>query len=242
MATAASRILASSTMPAPEVRRLSAIMLTDMVGYSALIQADESLALTLLDEHNGLLRQTIAEHQGREIKTTGDGFLVEFDSALEAVRCAIQVQRSLAARNGKAPQDRQIQVRIGLHLGDVIRKDGDVFGDGVNIAARIEPLAEPGGICLSEDVARQVQNKIDCPVEKIGAGELKNIDLPVELYRIVLPWTRARSAAAHRLSFLWRKKAVRRTAVAAAFAAVLLTSWLLRPHSGAPGPVNRLAV
>src|SRR5258708_1626891 len=210
MATAASRILASSTMPAPEVRRLSAIMLTDMVGYSALIQADESLALTLLDEHNGLLRQTIAEHQGREIKTTGDGFLVEFDSALEAVRCAIQVQRSLAARNGKAPQDRQIQVRIGLHLGDVIRKDGDVFGDGVNIAARIEPLAEPGGICMSEDVARQVQNKIELPLLKLGKADLKNIQMPVEIYRLVLPWERRHLPWYERIEFGLRQRRTRR--------------------------------
>ncbi|MDD5220391.1 MAG: adenylate/guanylate cyclase domain-containing protein, partial [Candidatus Bipolaricaulis sp.] len=131
-----------------DTRQLAAIMLTDIVGYTALTQVDEALTLALLEEHASLLRPLFAEHSGREIKGTGDGFLVEFPSALEAVRCAIEIQRALHERNSAVPLDRTIQVRIGVHLGDVVHRGSDIFGDGVNITARIEPLAEPGGICL----------------------------------------------------------------------------------------------
>ena len=169
-------------------RRLATIMVTDMVGYSALAQRDEALALDLLAEQRRLLRTLFAASSGREIDAVGDGFLVEFASAVEAARCAIEIQRSLFERNAGLAGDRRIEVRIGLHLGDVVVRDERVQGDGVNIAARIEPLAPAGGICLSEDVVRQIQNKIETPLRKLGKGELKNIRLPVEIYRVVLPW------------------------------------------------------
>ena len=172
---------------AQEVRRLAVIMFTDMVGYSALTQRDEPLALRLLEEHRQLVRPILAHHGGREIKTIGDAFLVEFASTLAAATCAVAIQKSLHEHNRTAAAGHQVQLRIGLHAGDVIYRENDVFGDGVNIASRIEPLAEAGGICISEDVARQIQNKIACPLAKLGAGELKNIELPVEIYRIVLP-------------------------------------------------------
>jgi len=177
-------------MPTEETRRLAAIMFTDMVGYSALTQRNEALALELLDDHQHLLRRIFAEHGGREIKTIGDGFLVEFASALEAARCAIGIQQKLAEHNASARPERRIEVRIGLHLGDVVHRDGDVFGDGVNIAARIQSLAEPGGVCLSRPVFEEVRNKIDAPMATLGAPGLKHIAAPVEVYRVVLPWTR----------------------------------------------------
>src|SRR3954462_13557003 len=171
-----------------EVRKLAAIMFTDMVGYSALSQRDDKLALELLEEHRKLLRETFPRFHGTEIKTIGDAFLVEFNSALEAAQCAIEIQRTLAKRDADAPAERQIQLRIGIHIGDVIHREGDVYGDGVNIASRIEPLASPGGICLSMDVERQIRNAVESRFEKLAPTELKNISVPMDLFRIVLPW------------------------------------------------------
>jgi TolB-like protein/class 3 adenylate cyclase/Flp pilus assembly protein TadD len=170
------------------MRRLSAIMFTDIVGYSALTQKNEALALELLDEHRGILRPFFTRHEGREIKTAGDSFFVEFNSAVEATNCAIEIQGTLHERNKSVPQEQQIQIRIGLHIGDVVYTDKDVHGDGVNIAARMEPLAQPGGICVSEDVARQIRNKVPYPVVKLGEGKLKNISMPVDVFYILLPW------------------------------------------------------
>lgn len=169
-------------------RTLAAIMFTDMVGYSALTQKNEPLALELLEAHRKLLRPVFPNYGGKEIKTIGDAFMVEFRSALEAARCAIELQRTLLAHNDSAPPEKQIQIRIGIHVGDVVHRGKDVFGDAVNIASRVEPIAQAGGICVSEDVARQVQNKIEEPLRRMGKGNLKNIQLPVEVYEIVLPW------------------------------------------------------
>jgi TolB-like protein/class 3 adenylate cyclase/Tfp pilus assembly protein PilF len=171
-----------------EQRRLAAIMFTDMVGYSALSQRDSKLALELLKEHREILREIFPRFHGTEIKTIGDAFLVEFNSALEAAQCAIEIQRTLAKRDADAPAERQIQLRIGIHIGDVIHRENDVYGDGVNIASRIEPLASPGGICLSMDVERQIRNAVETRFEKLAPTELKNISVPMDLFRIVLPW------------------------------------------------------
>lgn len=170
------------------MRRLSAIMFTDMVGYSALTQTDEALALELLEEHRTLLRPFFIKHEGREIETAGDSFFVEFNSAVEATNCAIEIQNTLYLRNTVQPKEKHILLRIGLHIGDVVYMDNHVHGDGVNIAARLEPLASPGGICISEDVARQIRNKIPYPVEKSGEVRLKNISMPMQVYHIDLPW------------------------------------------------------
>src|SRR6201982_1996554 len=158
---------------APEQRKLAAIMFSDMVGYSALSQRDGKLALELLEEHRQLLREIFPRVNGTEIKTIGDAFLVEFNSALEAAQCAIEIQRSLAHRNADAPAQRQIQVRIGVHIGDVEHRGGDVYGDGVNIASRIEPVAGPGGICVSMDVESQIRNALEERVEKLAPTSLK---------------------------------------------------------------------
>src|ERR671936_926112 len=150
-----------------EQRRLAAIMFTDMVGYTALSQRNEPLALELLEEHREILRAIFPRFNGTEIKTIGDAFLVEFGSALEAAQCAIEIQRTLAKRDADAPADRQIQVRIGIHIGDVIHRGGDVYRDGVNIASRIEPLADAGGICVSMDVERLIGNALEERFEKL---------------------------------------------------------------------------
>src|SRR6476620_440723 len=173
-----------------EQRKLAAIMFTDMVGYSALSQRDEKLAQELLEEHRELLREIFPRFNGTEIKTIGDGFLVEFNSALEAAQCAIEIQRTLAKRDADASAERQIQVRIGVHIGDVVHRGGDVYGDGVNIASRIEPVAGPGGICVSMDVERQIRNALEARFEKLAPTDLKNISVPMDLFRIILPWER----------------------------------------------------
>jgi len=180
--------------PGTEQRKLAAIMFTDMVGYSALAQRSETLALELLEEHRRLLRALFPRFNGTEIKTIGDAFFVEFQSALEAAQCAIEIQRALAKRNTDCSPDRHIQVRVGIHIGDVVHREGDVYGDGVNIASRIEPLAGPNGICISMDVERQIRHALEARLEKLGPTELKNIRVPMELFRIVLPWETQRSS------------------------------------------------
>jgi adenylate cyclase len=171
---------------AKESRKLAAIMFTDMVGYSAMSQKNESLALELLEFHRELLREIFVIHEGNEIKTIGDAFLVEFASALDAVNCSIEIQQKLHEYNSSCPKDRHVFLRIGIHVGDVVHRKGDIYGDGVNISSRLEPLAQPGGICISEDVARQVQNKLSVSLEKMSKQALKNIELPVEIYQIQL--------------------------------------------------------
>lgn len=168
-------------------------MFTDIVGYSALSQSNEALALELLEGHRRILRPIFSKHSGREIDTAGDSFFVEFHSAVEAASCAIEIQTTLYERNKSAEQERQIKLRIGLHIGDVVYIDNHVHGDGVNIAARLEPFATPEGICLSEDFARAIQNKIKYPVIKKGEVNLKNISTPMEIYCVQLPWVKERN-------------------------------------------------
>src|SRR5438874_2117106 len=177
-----------------EERKLAAIMFTDMVGYSALAQRDDKVALELLEEHRRLLREIFPRFHGTEIKTIGDAFLVEFSSALEAAQCAIEIQRTLAKRNHDVTPDRRIELKIGIHIGDVVHREGDVYGDGVNIASRIEALAGAGGICVSMDVERQIRNALEARFEKFGTADLKNISLPMDLFRIVLPWEKGAKA------------------------------------------------
>jgi serine/threonine protein kinase/TolB-like protein/Flp pilus assembly protein TadD len=169
-------------------RKLSAIMFTDMVGYSALAQKNEALSIELLETHRQLLRPIFNKHGGKEVETIGDAFFVEFRSALEAVSCAVEIQKTLHERNLKIDPDKKITLRIGLHVGDVVHIGKHVHGDGVNIAARLEPLSTPGGVCLSEDVVRQIKNKIELPVRNLGTQKLKNIETPFDVYCIEFPW------------------------------------------------------
>ena len=168
-------------------RRLAAIMFTDMVGYSALAQRDETRAVHLVNTHRELLRPVFRAHEGREVKTMGDGFLVEFPSALHAVECAVATQRRLLEHGGGAESER-IELRIGVHLGDVIDQGGDLLGDAVNIASRIEPLAESSGVCISGPVFDQVRNKISYGCTRLDHVFLKNIDSPISVYSVDLPW------------------------------------------------------
>src|SRR5436190_7770535 len=206
-------------------------MFTDMVGYSALAQRDDKLALELLEEHRQLLREIFPRFHGTEIKTIGDAFLVEFGSALEAAKCAIEIQRTLAKRNHDVTSDRRIEVKIGIHIGDVVHREGDVYGDGVNIASRIESLAGAGGICVSMDVERQIRNALEARFEKFGSAELKNIKLPMELFRIVLPWetgTKAEVGASRNFS---KKSSLLVTAAAVVLVSLLFAWWFMHRSS-----------
>lgn len=177
-------------------------MFTDMVGYSALSQSNETTALELLQHHRALVRSLLPEFHGEEIKTIGDAFLVEFPSTLDAVHCALQIQNAHSSHNESAPDNRKIQVRIGIHVGDVTKREGDVLGDAVNIAARIYPVCKPGSICISEDVYRQIGNKIDVKFSRLATAELKNITLPVELYSL--------SSSRGLLDFSWAEPLLQR--------------------------------
>ena len=166
-------------------RRLTAIFSGDVAGYSRLMGVDEEGTLARLNAHRReFLEPKIADHRGRIVKRTGDGILIEFASAVDAARCAVEIQRGMIKRNASIPQDTRIEFRIGIHVGDVIIEDGDMFGDGVNIAARLESIAQPGGICISDDAYRQVRGKLDANFQDAGEQELKNIARPVRVYKL----------------------------------------------------------
>ena len=169
-------------------RRLAAIMFTDVVGFSSLSEKNEALALNLLEDHRGVVRPIISKHHGLEIKTMGDAFLVEFASALEALRCAFEMQQALHEMNSGRTPDKRVVIRVGIHVGDVVASKGDVYGDAVNVASRIEPLAEPGGILITQQVLDQVRNKFEFPISSAGMRQLKNIQSAVEVYKVSLPW------------------------------------------------------
>lgn len=168
-------------------RRLAAIMFTDMVDYTTMSEKNETVALALLDEHRGLLRPAFARHGGREIKTIGDGFLVEFPSALEAVRCALEIQQLMYRRNQSVPSERKILLRVAIHLGDVEHRDGDIYGDAVNIASRVQSLADPGGICITQQVFDHVRNNEEFRTVALGQNLLKSVQTPTEVYRVLPP-------------------------------------------------------
>ena len=171
----------------PVERRLAAVLAADVAGYSRLMGRDEERTLAnLKSSRKTLFDPAIAAHRGRIVKTTGDGMLVEFASAVDAARCAVEVQRSMAVQNADVPQDLRIEFRIGIHVGDIIIDDNDIFGDGVNIAARLEGIAEPGGICISDDAHRQIRGKIDIAFDDIGEQTLKNIVEPMRAWHIRL--------------------------------------------------------
>jgi TolB-like protein/class 3 adenylate cyclase len=168
-------------------RRLAAILAVDVAGYSRLMGEDEEGTLAALRAvRRELGDPKIAEHRGRIVKTTGDGLLAEFASVVDAVRCAVELQRAMITRNAATPAERRIEFRMGINVGDIIIEDGDIFGDGVNIAARLEALAEPGGICLSAAAHEQVRDRLDLAFDDLGEQQVKNITRPVRTYRVVL--------------------------------------------------------
>ena len=224
-------------------RKLAAILAADVVGYSRLMEADEPGTLTRLKALlKDIFEPTIAEHHGRLVKTTGDGLLVEFPSVVEAVQCGVEVEKANALRNADVPDDRRIDFRMGINLGDVIADGGDIYGDGVNVAARLESMAEPGGICVSRMVVDNVKNKLALGFESLGEHQVKNIAEPLSVYRVLIdagtagvmrskrPWARHRS---------WVAIAALAVLIAAAGAGV---SWYFlgrqtaEPPSVAPSP------
>jgi adenylate cyclase len=166
-------------------RKLAAIFAADIAGYSRLMGADEEGTLARLRAHRReLVDPKIAEHRGRIVKTTGDGMLVEFGSVVDALSCATEVQVGMAERNAEVPSDQRIDFRVGIHMGDVVVEDGDIFGDAVNVAARLEGLAQSGGICVSARVRGDAASKLDLVYEDIGEQQLKNIARPLRVYRV----------------------------------------------------------
>ena len=168
----------------PAVRRLAAILAADVVGYSRLMGLDEAGTARALREHRAAADPLIAEHGGRIVKTTGDGLLMEFASVVGAVECALALEHLAAERNAEVPTDRRLEWRIGVHLGDVLIEGEDILGDGVTIAARLEGIAEPNGICISEDAFRQVRGKVEAEFADLGEQSLKNIARPLSVYRV----------------------------------------------------------
>ena len=178
-------------------RRLAAILAADVANYSRLMGADEEGTLARLKAlRRELADPKIKEHRGRIVKTTGDGLLIEFASVVDAVHCAVEVQREMAERNADVPPDRRIEFRMGINIGDIIREGRDIFGDGVNVAARLEGLAEPGGICVSRAVRDQVRDKLDFSFEDMGDREVKNIARPIRVHRILVGEGSSRSELA----------------------------------------------
>src|SRR5208283_3568359 len=169
-----------------ETRKLAALLAADVAGFSRLAGADEDRTLARLRAlRSDLIDPTISVHHGRVVKRTGDGILIEFRSVVDAVRCAIEVQNGMAERNGGLPPERRIELRVGIHLGDVVEEaDGDLMGDGVNIAARLEGIAAPGAVCLSEDAYRQMSGRLDMEVTDLGPTQLKNIERPIRVYSL----------------------------------------------------------
>jgi len=166
-------------------RRLAAILAVDVAGYSRLMGEDEEGTLAAMRAvRREIGDPKIREHRGRIVKTTGDGLLVEFASVVDAVRCAVEVQREMIARNANVPAGRRLEFRMGINVGDIIIEDGDIFGDGVNIAARLEALAEPGGICVSAAAHDQVRDRLDIGFEDLGEQQVKNIARPVRVYSV----------------------------------------------------------
>src|SRR5215469_2834674 len=169
--------------PARVERRLAAILAADVAGYSRLIGADEEGTLNRLRALRAeVIDPKIAEHHGRIVKTTGDGLLIEFASVVDALRCAAEIQADVAESNAPLPADKRIDLRVGINMGDIVVEDGDIFGDGVNVAARLEGLAEPGGICVSARVREDAAGKIELAFRDMGEQQLKNIARPVRTY------------------------------------------------------------
>ncbi len=209
-------------------RRLAAILVADIVGYSAQMDADETgTHARVTTRRREVFEPEIARHGGRIFKTTGDGFLAEFGSAVQAVECAVAVQEALAARNLAVPADRAIRARIGINLGEVIVDGDDLFGDGVNVAARLEPLAEPGGICVSDKVAREVEKKLAFGFESMGERRVKNIAEPIHVYRVSSDVSKGPRIRSLPVRVRWRTWA---TAIAAGLAVCLAAAAYLMQH------------
>ena len=178
-------------------RRLAAILAADVQGYSHHTEVDEEASTATLRMYRAVVEELISAHRGHIFSSAGDGVVAEFPSIVEAIRCAVEIQNEIAERNASVPDKQQMQFRIGVNLGDVIAEDNNLYGTGVNVAARLEQLAEPGGICISQTVYDQVRKIVEIPFEDIGERRLKNIAEPIHVYRILpspLPWLKRLSS------------------------------------------------
>jgi len=237
-----------------ETRKLAAILVSDVVGYSRLAGADEDRILARLRTlRSDLIDPTIAVHHGRIVKRTGDGSIIEFRSVVDAVNCAIEIQRAMVERNAEVAPDKRIEFRVGIHLGDVVEEsDGDLMGDGVNIAARLEGVAKPGAICLSQQAYWQVKGRLDLKVSDLGATQLKNIAEPVHVYALEVGQPREtkplRSATpADAVKALASKRRLSSVPLAAAIAALFLLAaasgwYMLGGHLTKPAPAQHLSI
>ena len=225
---------------APRIeRKLAAILAADVVGYSRLMGEDEAATHARLRAHRkDFIEPLVAEHRGRVVKLTGDGALVEFGSAVDAVECAVALQKGMAGREADQPEHRRLRLRIGINIGDIMLEEGDNYGDGVNIAARLEGLAEPGGICIARSVHNQVRNKLALPFEPMGEHRVKNIAEPVETFRVALDGASAprRRVAAARTRRRWLVPA------GAALLALVFAGGVWHLWPGEPAPGGRPAV
>ena len=225
-------------------RKLVAILSADVVGYSRMMGADESGTLAALKTHrNELVDPKIAEHNGRIVKLMGDGLLAEFASAVDAVRCAVAIQRAMAERNTEVPEDRRFLFRVGVNVGDVIIEGDDIYGDGVNVAARLQEIAEPGEIHISRTARDHVRDKLDIPLEDLGERAVKNIARPVRVFRVVTDGASGRAPQRRRPPPGGQQR--RAMLVAAAISAAILLAVLgwQRPWSPElqPASVARMA-
>ena len=166
-------------------RKLIAILSADVAGYSRLMGNDEETTIRTLTDYRAAISNLVKHHRGRVVDTTGDNLLAEFASAVDAVKCSVEIQRDLAERNTQLPYNRRMEFRIGVNVGDVVEEEKRIYGDGVNIAARVEALADAGGICISGGVYDQVENKFDLKYEFLGEKEVKNITRPIRVYRVL---------------------------------------------------------
>jgi class 3 adenylate cyclase len=229
-----------------QTRRLAAILAADVAGYSRLIGSDEAGTLGRLRTTRAeLIDPTIAKHHGRLVKTTGDGLLVEFSSVVDALRSASEIQAGMAERNATVPPDERIEFRMGLNVGDIVVEDGDIFGDGVNIAARLEGLAEPGGICVSARVQEDAAGRLDLPFEDLGEQTVKNIARPVRVFALhpetiaAIPMRDAVPIPEVRISTRRTRSIVRSIAatVATVLAIAVITWWVwLAPRTTSTAP------
>jgi class 3 adenylate cyclase len=225
-------------------RKLAAILSADVEGYSRLMDDDEEATVRTLTSYRTAISDLVQQFRGRIIDTPGDNFLADFTSVVDAVNCAVEIQRELAERNAELPDNRKMQFRIGVNLGDVIDEDGRIYGDGVNIAARVESLAEAGGICISGRAHDQVENKLGLEYEDLGKHEVKNISRPIQVYR-VLSYP---GAAAHRvvqaketLGRKWRNIGILTAIVVVVVGALAIWQFYMRRPTEEPASVEKMA-
>ena len=227
-------------------RKLTTILSADVAGYSRLMGDDEAATLKTLTTYRGIMADLIKQHRGRVVDSPGDNVLAEFTSVVDAVQCAVAVQKEFQARNAQLPENRRMEFRIGINLGDVIEEEDRIYGDGVNIAARLEALADPGGICVSKTSFDHTESKLPLGYEYLGEQTVKNIAKPVGAYKVLMEprVTVAEEIGKEKAVPLWRRKSIFAGAIAVLVAAIAVAVWnfYLRPPPIEPASVERMAL